>query len=205
MEDFMAKGILGLKLGMTSVFVGDTAVPVTVIKAGPCVVVDKKTKDINGYDALRIGFVEIDSKKLNKPLSGVFTKKNLSSFRFTKEIRDMEGEIGDPVTIDLFSGEKFVKITGTTKGKGYSGVVKRWGFAGWPKSHGHGATRRPGSIGQRATPGRVFKGLHMAGHLGNTMVTVSNIEVVKVDVEKNLILVRGNTPGTEKSLILIRT
>jgi large subunit ribosomal protein L3 len=205
MEDFMAKGILGLKLGMTSVFVGDTAVPVTVIKAGPCVVVDKKTKDINGYDALRIGFVEIDSKKLNKPLSGVFTKKNLSSFRFTKEIRDMEGEIGDPVTIDLFSGEKFVKITGTTKGKGYSGVVKRWGFAGWPKSHGHGATRRPGSIGQRATPGRVFKGLHMAGHLGNTKVTVSNIEVVKVDVEKNLILVRGNTPGTEKSLILIRT
>lgn len=201
----MAKGILGLKLGMTSVFVGDTAVPVTVIKAGPCVVVDKKTKDINGYDALRIGFVEIDSKKLNKPLAGVFTKKDLSSFRFTKEIRDMEGEIGDSVTIDLFSGEKFVKITGTTKGKGYSGVVKRWGFAGWPKSHGHGATRRPGSIGQRATPGRVFKGLHMAGHLGNAKVTFNNIEVVKVDVEKNLILVRGNIPGTEKSLVLIRT
>jgi large subunit ribosomal protein L3 len=200
----MAKGILGLKLGMTSIFVSDSAVPVTVIKAGPCVVIDKKTKNDDGYDALRLGFIEVNPEKLNKPLSGVFNKKKLSSFRFTKEVRDIEGEIGDAITVELFVGEKFVKITGTSKGKGYSGVVKRWGFAGWPKTHGHAATRRPGSIGQRTTPGRVFKGMHMAGHLGNNTVTVNNVEVIKVDLEKNLILVKGSVPGSEKSLVLIR-
>ena len=200
----MAKGILGLKLGMTSVFVGDSAVPVTVIKAGPCTVIDKKTKNRDGYDALKLGFIEVNPKKLNKPLSGIFNKKKLSSFRFTKEIRDIEGEVGDAVTVELFSDEKFVKITGTSKGKGYAGVVKRWGFSGWPKSHGHAATRRPGSIGQRSTPGRVFKGMHMAGRLGNNKVTVNNVEVIKVDLEKNLILVKGNVPGSEKSLVLIK-
>ncbi|OIP13067.1 MAG: 50S ribosomal protein L3 [Caldisericum sp. CG2_30_36_11] len=205
MEDFMAKGILGLKLGITSIFVGDTAVPVTLIKAGPCMVIDKKTKDKDGYNALKVGFVEIDPKKLNKPLLGVFSKKNLPSFKFIREIRNVEGEIGEAITVEQFNNEKFVKITGTSKGKGYAGVVKRWGFAGWPKTHGHNSTRRPGSIGQRSTPGRVFKGMHMAGHLGDDTITISNIQVVKVTPEKNLILVKGSIPGPENGLVLIRT
>jgi large subunit ribosomal protein L3 len=205
MEDFMAKGILGLKLGITSIFVGDTAVPVTLIKAGPCMVIDKKTKDKDGYNALKVGFVEINPKKLNKPLLGVFSKKNLPSFKFIREIRNVEGEIGEVITVEQFNNEKLVKITGTSKGKGYAGVVKRWGFAGWPKSHGHNSTRRPGSIGQRSTPGRVFKGMHMAGHLGDDTITISNIQVVKVTSEKNLILVKGSIPGPENGLVLIRT
>jgi len=200
----MAKGILGLKLGMTSIFVEDTAVPVTLIKAGPCIVIDKKTKDKDGYNALKIGFVEINSKKLNKPLSGVFSKKNLPPYKYVREIRDIDGEIGEAITVEQFNNEKFVKVTGTSKGKGFAGVVKRWGFGGWPKTHGHAATRRPGSIGQRATPGRVFKGMHMAGRLGNDTITIGNIRVMRVDAEKNLILVKGSVPGPENGLVLIR-
>jgi large subunit ribosomal protein L3 len=204
MEALMNKGILGLKVGVTSIYVGHKMVPVTVVQAGPCVVVEKKTLEKNGYSAVQLGFLEINTKKLNRPLQGIYKKKNLPAFRFLREIRDMEGEVGDKITVEAFKDAKIVKVTGTSKGKGFQGVVKRWGFSGWPKSHGSSATRRPGSIGQRATPGRVFKGMKMAGHLGTDTVTISNLEVVKVIPEKNLILISGSVPGSDKSLLLIR-
>jgi len=200
----MAKGILGLKVGMTSVYVGDNLVPVTVIQAGPCTIVDKKTKEKDGYNAVALGFIELNPNKVNKPMKGFFEKRGLKPFRFLKEVRDMEGEVGEVVTVDLFKDEKFVKVTGKSMGKGFQGVVKRWGFGGWPRTHGHEAERRPGSIGQRATPGRVFKGMKMAGHMGNETVTVRNLEIVKIIPERNLILVKGSVPGPEKGLLLIR-
>lgn len=200
----MVKGILGLKIGMTSIYEGDKLVPVTVIQAGPCVVIGKKVPEKDGYSALRLGFVELEPKKLNKPLQGIFKKNNLSMFKFIRELRDMEGEVGETLTVDILKDAKKVKVTGISKGKGFQGVVKRWGFGGWPKSHGSEATRRPGSIGQRATPGRVFKGMKMAGHLGADIITVRNLEVVRVIPEKNLLLVKGNVPGVEKGLLIIR-
>ncbi len=200
----MAKGILGLKLGMTTVYVGDVAVPVTIVKAGPCVVVDKKTKERDGYEAVKLGFIEVKPEKLSKPQRGAFNKKNLSSFKFVKEIRGMDGDIGETVTVDIFKSEKFVRVTGISKGKGFAGVVKRWGFGGWPRTHGHAATRRPGSIGQRSTPGRVFKGMKMAGRLGNDTVTLRNLEIVKIERNQNLMLIKGSLPGNENSLVVIR-
>ncbi len=199
----MTKGILGLKLGMTSIYVGDEAVPVTVIKAGPCVVVDKKTSERDGYSALKLGFLEVKASKLNKPMQGVFKKNNLPGFKYLKEVRDMEGEIGDTITVDSFKDLKVVRVTGISKGKGFAGPVKRWNFRGWPASHGHGDVRRRGSIGQRATPGRVFKGMKMAGHLGRDTITIRNLQVIKVDPGKNLILVKGSVPGVDKSLLFI--
>lgn len=200
----MAKGILGLKVGMTSIYEGDKLVPVTVIKAGPCVVVGKKTSEKDGYSAVKLGFVEVEPKKLSKPLQGVFKKSNVPAFRFVKEFRDMDGEVGDTVTVEVLKDVKKIKVTGVTKGKGFQGVVKRWGFGGWPQSHGSEATRRPGSIGQRATPGRVFKGMKMAGHMGTDLVTVRNLEIVKIIPEKDLVLVKGSVPGSEKKLLIIR-
>ncbi len=200
----MAKGLLGYKIGMTSVYVGDRLVPVTVIKAGPCTVVGKKTTDRDGYNAVQLGFKEVKSEKLNKPQAGVFKKNNLPAFKYVKEIRDMEGEIGDTVTVEIFKDDKKVKVSGYSKGKGFSGVVKRWGFHGWPKTHGSEALRRPGSIGAGSTPGKVLKGHHMAGHSGTYWTTITNLEVVKIIPEKNIILVKGNVPGSEKSLLIIR-
>ncbi len=200
----MGKGILGLKMGMTSIYEGDKFVPVTIIQAGPCIVIGKKVSDKDGYSALRVGFIELEQKKLNKPTQGIFKKNNLPMFRFIRELRDMEGEVGETLTVDILKDTKKVKVTGISKGKGFQGVVKRWGFRGWPKSHGSEATRRPGSIGQRATPGRVFKGMKMAGHLGTDVITIRNLEVVRVIPEKNLLLVKGNVPGVEKGLLIIR-
>ena len=200
----MAKGILGIKLGMTSVYVGDKLVPVTVIKAGPCTVVGKKTPEKDGYSAVQLGFKEVKPDKLNKPLRGVFAKRNVPAFRVVREIKDMEGEVGDKVTVELFKDSKKVSVSSFSKGKGFSGVVKRWGFHGWPKTHGSEALRRPGSIGAGSTPGKVYKGHHMAGHLGVDWTTVKNLEVIKVIPEKNMILVKGNVPGSENSLVIIR-
>ncbi|NIA10746.1 MAG: 50S ribosomal protein L3 [Nitrospiraceae bacterium] len=200
----MAKGILGIKMGMTSVYVGDKLVPVTVIKTGPCTVVGKKTPEKDGYSALQLGFIEIKADKLNRPEAGAFKKNNLPAFKFVREIRDMEGEIGDKVTVELFKDDKFVRVSNFSKGKGFSGVVKRWGFHGWPKTHGSDALRRPGSIGAGSTPGKVIKGKHMPGHLGVDWTTVSNMKVVKTVAERNLLLVKGNIPGSEKSLVVIK-
>ncbi len=200
----MAKGILGIKMGMTSVYIGDKLVPVTVIKAGPCTVVGKKTLEKDGYSALQLGFMEIKANKLNKPEAGLFKKNNLPAFKFVREIRDMEGEIGDKVTIDSFKDEKFTKVSNFSKGKGFSGVVKRWGFHGWPRSHGSDAERRPGSIGAGSTPGKVIKGKHMPGHLGVDWTTVSNVKIVKTIPDRNLLILKGNIPGSDKSLVIIR-
>ena len=200
----MAKGILGIKKGMTSVYVGDKLVPVTAIKAGPCVAVGKKISDKDGYSALQLGFIEIRAEKLNKPMAGVFKKRNVPAFKIVREIRDMEGEIGDKITVDLFKEEKHVKVSGFSKGKGFSGVIKRWGFHGWPKTHGSEAERRPGSIGAGTFPGKVLKGKHMAGHLGVDWTTVSKVEVIKVIPEKNLLLVKGSVPGSKNSLVIVR-
>jgi large subunit ribosomal protein L3 len=203
MEAIMAKGILGLKLGMTSIYIGDEAVPVTVVKAGPCVVVDKKTPERNGYSAVELGFVELKASKVNKPMQGMFKKNNVPAFKYLKEVRNMEGEVGDKITVETFKDAKVVKVTGISKGKGFAGPVKRWNFRGWPASHGHGDTRRRGSIGQRSTPGRVFKGMKMAGHLGLDTITIRNLKVIKVEPEKNLILIKGNVPGVDNSLLFI--
>jgi large subunit ribosomal protein L3 len=200
----MAKAILGKKIGMTSIYDGDNLIPVTVIEAGPCTIVDKITKEVRGYSAVALGFEEVDPRKLNKPMRGVFEKKGLKPFRYLEEVRNMDGEVGEVVTVEAFKDSKYVHITGTSIGKGFQGVVKRWGFGGWPRTHGHEAERRPGSIGQRAVPGRVFKGMKMAGHMGNETVTVRNLKVVKVIPEKNLLLVRGGIPGPDNGLLLIK-
>lgn len=199
----MAKGIFGIKLGMTSVYVGDKMVSVTVLKAGPCVVTNKMTKEKNGYSALQLGFMEVKPEKLNKPEAGVFKIKKLPAFKYLKEFRDMDGEVGDKVTVEMFKDSKFVSVSGVSKGKGFSGVVKRWGFSGWPKTHGSGGLRRPGSIGAGTTPGKVFKGQHMAGHLGVNQTTMQKLRVIKIIPEKDLILVKGNVPGPDKNFVVI--
>jgi len=203
-------GIMGRKLGMTRVFGDDgAAVPVTVIAAGPCPVIqvkDASTKD--KYAALQIGFEEVDEKKLSKPLRGHQAKAGSLSFRFLKEIRldDVEGfEPGSAVTVDIFSPGERVKVSGTSKGKGFQGVMKRWNFRGAPDSHGHEKVHRsPGSIGQCASPSRVFPGKKMPGQMGNRKVTCLNVEVVDVRVDENLLLLKGQVPGAKNGLVVIR-
>ena len=200
----MAKGILGIKLGMTSVYVGDKLVPVSVLRAGPCTVINRKIREKDGYNAVQLGFVEVKPEKLNKPQAGVFKKKKLPYYRYLKEFREMDGNVGDKVTVEILKDVKTVTVSGISKGKGFAGVVKRWGFHGWPKTHGSGALRRPGSIGAGSSPGKIFKGQHMPGHLGGKQTTIRNLEVVKVIPDKNLILVKGSVPGPKKSLVVIK-
>jgi len=208
----MAKtlGIMGRKLGMTRVFGDDgSAVPVTVIAAGPCPVIqvkDASTKD--KYAALQIGFEEVDEKKLNKPARGHQAKAGSFSFRFLKEIRlDNVGDFepGSEVKVDIFSPGERVKVSGTSKGKGFQGVMKRWNFRGSPASHGHEKVHRsPGGIGQCASPGKVFKGKKMPGQMGNRKVTCLNVEVVDVRVDENLLLLKGQVPGSKNGLVMVR-
>ncbi len=198
-------GILGKKLGMSQVFSEDgQVIPVTAIQAGPCVVTQVKTRENDGYSAVQLGFGE--AKRLNKPLRGHL--KNLGSFKYLREVRvDDPSDIkpGNVVNVSIFQPGEKVLVTGTSKGKGFAGVVKRYGFAGGPKSHGQSDRHRaPGSIGAGTDPGRVIKGLRMAGHLGSRRVTVRNLEVVKADPEANLLLVKGAIPGARNSLLLIR-
>lgn len=205
----MSLGILGKKIGMTQIFdQKGEAIPVTLVKAGPCVVIQKKLEDKHGYNALQLGFDEVKKSKLNKPLQGIFEKLKLPPKRFIKEIRCPEikqYEVGQEITVDIFQVGDFVDISGVSKGKGFAGVVKRWGFHGGPASHGaHGWHRRPGSIGASAFPSRVFKGKKMAGHLGMAKVTVQNLEVVGVEREQNLLLVKGAVPGGKGGYLVIR-
>lgn len=198
-------GILGKKLGMGRVFSEDgQVIPVTAIQAGPCVVTQVKTKENDGYNAVQLGFGE--AKRLNKPLKGHL--KNLGAFKYLREVRvedTSDIKPGSLVKVDIFQPGSLVKVTGTSKGKGFAGVVKRHGFAGGPKSHGQSDRHRaPGSIGAGTDPGRVIKGLRMAGHMGNRRVTVRNLKVVKVDPEANLLLVKGAVPGARNSLLLIQ-
>jgi large subunit ribosomal protein L3 len=207
------EGLIGRKVGMTQVFRDDGAVvPVTVLKAGPCVVVGTRTQQKDGYEAVRLGLVERFSKsKLTKPRRGVFEKSNLAPLKTLREFRlvtsEGEGEgpkVGDSVKADLFSQVRFVDVIGVSKGKGFAGVMKRHHFRGGAATHGSMFHRAPGSIGSSAYPSRVFKGMRMGGHMGDDRVTVKNLEVVRVDVDNNLLLVRGAVPGARGALLLIR-
>lgn len=198
------KGILGTKIGMTQIWKGDRAVPVTVVLAGPCPVVQRKTAQTDGYEAVQIGYAPKRDKSVNKPALGHFKKAGVSPVRFLREFRDFNPE-GDTVSIDIFAEGEKIDATGTSKGKGFQGVMKRWNFKGGPASHGSKKWhRRPGSIGQRKTPGRVYKGKRMAGHMGMERITVQNLEVVEIRADENIILVKGAIPGANGGLVVLR-
>jgi large subunit ribosomal protein L3 len=207
--DRQVKGILGAKLGMTQVWDNNKVVPVTVVQAGPCVVTQVRTGDKDGYSAVQLAFGAIDPRKVNKPESGQFAKAGVSPRRHLVELRTTDAdsyELGQEVTVETFAAGTPIDVTGKTKGKGYAGVIKRHGFHGLKASHGvERKHRSPGSIGACATPGRVFKGVRMAGRMGGERFTVQNLTVQAVDAENNLILVRGAVPGPKGGLVLLRT
>ena len=206
----MIKGIIGKKIGMTQVFdENGNAIPVTVIEAGPCTVVQKKTAEgKDGYNAVQLGFADIAERKLTKAEVGHFKKNGLATKRYLKEFRleDISGlNVGDTVAADIFAAGEKVDITGITKGRGYTGVVKRWGHHILRMTHGTGPIHRQvGSMGANSTPSRVFKNKKMAGQYGNEQVTVLNLAVVKVDADKNLIAVKGAIPGARGGIVYIR-
>nr|WP_320116901.1 50S ribosomal protein L3 [uncultured Desulfuromonas sp.] len=204
----MVNGILGKKLGMTQIFTeSGTRIPVTVIEAGPCTVVQKKVVDTDGYDAVQLGFGEQKAHRINKPKMGHFKKAGKGVF---STLREMDGEIADLdvgaeiACGDVFSAGDLVDVMGTSKGKGFQGVIKRWNFAGGRSTHGSKFHRAPGAIGCSAWPSRVFKGKKMAGQMGNERVTIQNLEIVDVRADQNLILVKGAIPGPKNGLVTIR-
>lgn len=205
----MGKAIIGKKLGMTQYFLENgIALPVTVIEAGPCVVVQKKTEETDGYSALQIGFSDAKSKRISKPLKGHFDKASAAYKTVLKEVKlDNNSELsgGDILKADIFSEGDRVDVSGTSKGKGYAGVIKRFGASRGPSSHGSGYHRGQGSMGAASDPSRVMKGKMMAGHMGHEKVSVQNLEVVKVDVENNLIAVKGAVPGPRGGIVVIKT
>lgn len=205
----MKKGIIGRKLGMTQIFTeAGLAIPVTVIEAGPCFVVQKKTAETDGYDAVQLGFEDIREKLVTKPAQGHFKKAGISAKRHLKEFRlenaaDMN--VGDVVAADTFAEGEKVDITGITKGHGYTGAIKRWNHHILKMTHGTGPVHREvGSMGACSSPSRVFKGKKMAGQWGNEQVTVLNLEIVKIDTEKGLIAVKGAVPGSRGNIVFIR-
>ena len=206
----MVNGIIGKKLGMTQIFSPDgTITPVTVIKAGPCVVVQRKTVASDGYEAVQLGFVEDKSpKRTNKPMQGHFAKAGIPPTKVLREVRlNGNGEqvaVGDKVLVDQFAENDLIEVIGTSKGRGFAGFIKRHGFAGGEKSHGSMFHRAPGSIGASAYPSRVIKGTRSAGHMGVDRKTVKNLRVVRVNAEENLILVHGAVPGPTGAYVLIK-
>ena len=206
----MVNGILGIKVGMTQLFEKDgTAVPATVIKAGPCVVVQKKTAAHDGYDAVQLGLVEfVAEKRVKKPMQGHFKKASVSPAKFLKEFRLQDSAeatlVGEKVLVDQFSPSDLVDISGVSKGKGFAGVIKRHNFRGGAATHGSMFHRAPGSIGASAFPSRVLKGMRAAGHMGQDNVTAKNLRVVRVNVEQNLLIVRGAVPGSNGGYVVIR-
>src|SRR5213082_2479626 len=204
------RGLLGEKLGMTQVFdENNRLVPVTVVKAGPCVVTQVRTPEVDGYSAVQLGFGEIDPRKVNKPEGGHFTKAGVTPRRHLVELRTEDAgnyTVGQELTAEVFDGVAKVDVIGTSKGKGTAGVMKRHGFKGLGAAHGTQRKHRsPGSIGACATPGRVFKGVRMAGRMGHVRYTVQNLTIQAVDPEQNIILVKGAIPGPKGSLVLVRT
>lgn len=205
-----ALGIIGRKLGMTQLFLEDgSVVPVTVIEAGPCPIIQKKVKEKDGYDALQLGFLAKEARKVNKPLTGHFKKARAGTYALLKEFRveDASGfKLGEQVTVSLFKPGDVVDVTGLSKGRGFAGVVKRHGFHGFPASRGtHEYFRHGGSVGQNSYPARIFKDLRMPGHLGNQRVTIQNITVMDVKEDQNLLLLKGGIPGSPKGWVLIRS
>ena len=202
------KAILGKKVGMTQIFdENGVVIPVTVIEAGPCSVVQVKTVETDGYNAEQMGFGAIKDKKFNKPSKGHFAKAGVKAVKNLREFRleDVSGvKAGDEIKVDTFVEGETVDIQGTTKGKGFQGVIKRHGQSRGPMGHGSMYHRRPGSMGSTSTPGRVFKGKKLPGHMGVEKVTVQNLEVVKVDLDKNALLIKGSVPGNKGSILKIK-
>ncbi|MBN1115170.1 MAG: 50S ribosomal protein L3 [Oligoflexia bacterium] len=207
----MNKGILGRKIGTTQIFDGDgNRFAVTVVEAGPCTVIQKKSAEKEGYASLQIGYGEKKAKKVNKPESGHYKKsgaspkKHLREFRFCEEVYSALKE-GDELTVEQFENGDFIDVTSKSKGKGFAGVMKRYNFRGRPATHGtHENFRGPGSIGMHQTPGRVYKNKKLPGQMGNKDVTVQNLSIVKIDKEKKLLFVKGDVPGSYDSLVIIR-
>jgi large subunit ribosomal protein L3 len=204
-----SKGVLGEKLGMTQVFDDEgRIVPVTVVQAGPCVVTQIRTPDNDGYSAVQIGYGQVDPRKVNKPRTGHFDKAGVTPRRFLIELRTddaSEYTLGQEITVEVFEAGQKIDVTGTSKGKGTAGVMKRHGFRGLGASHGTQRKHRsPGSIGGCATPGRVFKGLRMAGRMGNVRKTVQNLTIHAIDADKGLLLIKGAVPGPNGGLVLVR-
>ncbi|MFN7930408.1 MAG: 50S ribosomal protein L3 [Blastocatellia bacterium] len=206
----MVNGIIGKKLGMTQVFAADgTVTPVTVVKAGPCVVVQRKTASgKDRYEAVQLGFVDDKApKRVNKPMKGHFEKAGVPPTRILKEIRLQDGEeanVGDKVLVDQFAENDVVEVIGTSKGRGFAGFIKRHGFGGGRDTHGSMFHRAPGSIGASAYPSRVIKGTRMAGHMGVERKTIKNLKVVRVNADENLLLIKGALPGPTGSFVLIK-
>jgi large subunit ribosomal protein L3 len=206
----MVKGIIGKKVGMTQVFAPDgTVTPVTVIKAGPCVVVQKKTVNTDGYDAVQLGMVEErPPRKVNKPTEGHFKRAGVPPTRILREVRVEASEdstnVGDKVLVDIFNQDDLVEIIGKSKGRGFAGFIKRHGFGGGRATHGSMFHRAPGGIGASAYPSRVYKGTKMAGHMGNEQKTIKNLRVVAVDTENNLLMIHGAVPGPNGAYVLIK-
>lgn len=208
--DRQVKGILGAKLGMTQVWDNNRVVPVTVVQAGPCVVTCVRTADKDGYSAVQLAYGAIDPRKVNKPETGHFAKAGVAPRRHLVELRTSDASeytMGQEVSVaDTFEAGQVIDVTGKTRGKGFAGVMKRHGFHGLRASHGvERKHRSPGSVGACATPGRVFKGVRMAGRMGNVRFTVQNLTVQAIDAENNLILIKGAVPGPKGGLVLLRT
>lgn len=201
------KGILGKKLGMTQVFTPEgNVIAVSVIEAGPCVVLQKKDLNIDGYEAVQLGFSDKKESRSNKPEQGHAKKANATPKRYVREIRGVDLgalEVGQELKADIFTEGEFVDVTGTTKGKGFQGVIKRWGQSRGPMAHGSRYHRRPGSMGS-IQANRVPKGKRLPGHMGHTTVTVQRLEIVKVDVERNVLLVKGAIPGPKNSFVKVK-
>lgn len=205
----MKKALIGKKLGMTQIFdENGTVIPVTVIEAGPCVVAQVKTIENDGYEAIQLGFGDVKEHKVNKPVKGHFAKANVPVKKHLREFRvdSIENfKVGDELKADVFAEGEKIDVQGTSKGKGFQGVIKRHGQHRGPMGHGSMYHRRPGSMGPTSTPGRVFKGKKLPGHMGKVTVTIQNLDVVKVDTDKNVILVKGSVPGAKGAILKIKS
>ncbi len=205
----MKKAIIGKKIGMTQIFdEKGKVIPVTVIEAGPCTIAQIKTIETDGYNAVQLGYGEVKPSKVNKPETGHFKKASLTPKKHLREFRldSLEGlKVGDELKADVFTAGDKVDVQGTTKGKGFQGVIKRHGQSRGPMGHGSMYHRRPGSMGPTSTPGRVFKGKKLPGHMGVETVTIQNLDVVRVDMDKNVILVKGSVPGVKGAILKIKS
>lgn len=204
----MTKGIIGKKIGMTRLFTEDgTLIPVTVVKAGPCTIVQKKTIEVDGYSALQLGFEQYPASAATKPYIGHCTKSGNGVFRFLREFKfdnASELNVGDTLLADQFKPGDYVDVTGTSIGKGFQGVIKRWNFKGGRASHGSRFHRAPGSIGASATPSHVFKNKKMPGQMGNEQVTIQKLQIVRIDSTDNLLMIKGAIPGHKNNVVLIK-
>lgn len=202
----MLKAILGKKVGMTQIFKEDGAmIPVTVVEAGPCVVTQVKTVESDGYEAVQVAFGDVRESLLTKPAAGQFKKAGLAGKKYLREFRTAEEfKVGDEIKVDVFENGDKVDVTGVSKGKGYAGAIKRWGQSRGPMAHGSKYHRGQGSMGAKSYPGRVFKTKRMPGHMGAVQRTIVNVEVVGVDAEKNMLLIKGSVPGAKGQLLTIK-